>query len=86
MSKNAPRKGRALLAALRLTAPQIEGYYGNHPQNEEEAVQAGLQGWVGERDPTWGDLLEAMKGAGIDVQHCNDLKIALSTNYAFTHV
>ena len=80
VSRNAPRKGRALLEALGLTAPQIEGYYSNHPQNEEEAVQAGLQGWVGERDPTWGDLLKAMKSAGIALQHRNELKIALSTN------
>ena len=80
VSRNAPGKGRALLEALRLTAPQIEGYYGNHPLNEVEAVQAGLQGWVGERDPTWGDLLKAMKDAEFNVQYCNELKIALSTN------
>ena len=80
MSRNAPGKGRALLEALRLTAQQIEGYYGNDPLNEVEAVQARLQGRVGERDPTWGDLLKAMKDAGINVQHCNDLEIALSTN------
>ncbi len=80
VSRNAPGKGRALLEALGLTAPQIEAYYGNHPLNEVEAVQAGLQGWVGERDPTWEDLLEAMKEAGIAVQHCDELKKALSTN------
>ena len=57
VSRNAPGKGRALLEALTLTVPQIEGDYGNHPLKEVEAVQAGLQGWVGERDPTWGDLL-----------------------------
>ena len=78
VSRNAPGKGRALLEGLGLTAPQITGYYGNHPLNEEEAVQAGLQGWVGEKDPTWGDLLRAMEFAGIAVQHCNKLKKALS--------
>ena len=80
VSRNTPGKGRALLAALRLTAPQIEACYGNHPLNEVEAVQAGLQDWVGERDPTWGDLLEAMKDAGIAVQHCDELKKDLSAN------
>ena len=80
VSRNAPGKGRALLEARRLTAPQIEGYYGNDPLKEVEVVQARLQGWVGERDTTWGDLLKAMENAGINVQHCNELKMALSTN------
>ena len=79
-SRNAPGKGKALLEACGLTAPQIEGYYVNHPLNEVEAVQAGLQGWVGEKDPTWGDLLKAMEFAKIGVQHCNELKKALSVN------
>ena len=72
--------GKALLEACGLTAPQIAGYYVNHPLNEVEAVQAGLQGWVGEKMGRWEDLLKAMKFAGIGVQHCNELKKALSVN------
>ena len=80
VSRKAPGKGRALLEGCGLTAPQIEGYYVNHPLNEVEAVQAGLQGWVAEKDPTWEDLLKAMEFAEISVQYCNALKKALSVN------
>ena len=80
VSRKAPGKGWALLEACGLTAPQIAGYYVNHPLVEVEAVQAGLQGWVAEMDPTWGDLLKAMEFAEIGVQHCNELKKALFVN------
>lgn len=78
MSRNAPGKGRALLEGLGLESPQITSYFSKHPLDEVEAVQSGLQGWVDEKDPTWGDLLRAMEYAGIAVQNCNKLKRALS--------
>ena len=78
MSRKAPGKARALLEGLGLDAPQIEGCFSKYPLDEVEAVQDGLQGWVGEKDPTWRELLEAMEYAKIGVQHCNELKQALS--------
>ena len=78
MSRKAPGKARALLEGLGLDTPQIEGCFSKHPLDEVEAVQDGLQGWIGDKDPTWGDLLKAMEYAKIGVQHCNELKQALS--------
>ena len=74
-------KGRALLEALGLTKAQIAKYYGMYPQNEEEAVQDGLQAWIGgSLDSTWSDLLEAMETAGIDIQQREGLKEELCSN------
>ena len=78
VSLKAPGKGRALLGRLELDAPQIEVCFSKYPLNEVEAVQDGLQAWVGKKDPTWGELLKAMEKAGIDVQYCNELERALS--------
>ena len=78
MSRKAPGKEKALLEGLGLDRPQIEGCFGKHPLNEVEAVQDGLQGWIGEKDPTWRELLDAMEYARIGVQHCNELKKAIS--------
>ena len=78
VSRNAPGKGRALLEGLGLDIQQIESCFRKHPFDEEEVVQSGLKVWVDEKDPTWGDLLKAMEYANIDVQHCNELKRALS--------
>lgn len=68
VSKEAIGSGRALLAALGLRTPQIAKCYGANPMNEEEAIQEGLLVWIGNVDPTWEDLLTAMKTAEIDIQ------------------
>ena len=74
MSQEAIGSGRALLAALGLRKPQIAKWYDDNPDNEEEAVQAGLEDWVRGVDPTWGDLLKAMETAAIKMQACNELQ------------
>ena len=74
-------KGRALLEALGLTKAQIAKYYGMYPLNEEEAVQDGLQAWIGgSLESSWSDLLEAMETAGIDIQQREGLKEELCGN------
>ena len=77
VSQEAIGRGKALLAALGLRKPQIAKCYGDNPLNEEEAIQAGLETWVGSVDPTWGDLLRAMETANIDLQARNELKAKL---------
>ena len=77
VSQEAIGSGRALLAALGLRKPQIAKCYGDNPLNEEEAIQAGLETWVGKVDPNWGDLLKAMETADIDVQASDELKAKL---------
>ena len=77
VSQKAIGRGKALLPALGLEKPQIAKCYGDNPLNEEEAIQAGLETWVGKVDPTWGDLLKAMETADIDVQYCDELRAKL---------
>ena len=52
--------------------------YRNHPLDEEEAVQAGLQDWLASAPttdpPTWKVLLDAMDYAGIAREHIVSLK------------
>lgn len=50
--------------------------YANHPQNEEEAVQTGLQKWLdggGDRC-TWKHILDAMRIADIGAYYCKMLR------------
>ena len=74
MSQQVIGKGRALLAALGLTQPQINQCYGTYPTDEEEAIQKGLVDWIGSKDPTWGELLTAMKTPGVPIWAHNDLE------------
>ncbi len=86
MSRQAWRKGRALLEALGLSAAQIAECYGMHPLNEEEAVQHGLQVWLeGGANTTWEALLEAMETAEIYVQQREGLKEELRSNTGDSH-
>ena len=75
VSRQAYGKGRALLEALGLSTAKIKKYYGMYPLNEEESVQEGILAWIGEHlNSTWGDVLNAMKVAGIDIQQCKGLE------------
>lgn len=78
VSKNSARKGKALLELLGLPGEKIAQLYTN-PVDEEEAVQNGLQAWIGGNysDPTWTVLLEAMMEAEIPIQHHDDLEAKL---------
>ena len=80
VSRNAPKKGRAILEKLGLSREAIEACYGRHLESEEEAVQTGLQKWLdlgGDRC-TWKILICAMQFAGIGVHHCKMLRQELS--------
>ena len=71
--------GRDLLEKLGRTRSQINRYYSNNRQSEEQAIQDGLLAWVGGVDPTWGVLLKAMEEMAeeIGIQASNDLKAKL---------
>ena len=80
VSRNAARKGRAVLEYLGLSHERIEMCYENHPTNIEEAVQSGLQEWSDghcSRPATWKVLLDAMDHGGIACQHIASLRAEL---------
>ena len=77
MSKKATNKKTALLEAVDLTSAQIAQHSRANPLDEEGAIQAGLEAWIGSVDPTWGDLLNAMETAEIDLPDRDELKAKL---------
>ena len=80
VSRNAARKGRAVLEYLGLSQERIEMCYENHPTNIEEAVQSGLEEWSDghcSRPATWKVLLDAMDHGGIACQHIASLRAEL---------
>ena len=77
VSRNASRKGSAVLEGLWLDTPVIDKCHGDNPLNEEAAVQAGIIEWIGGKGcqpPTWEVLLEAMDFAQIAQQHIHSLR------------
>ena len=80
VSRKAARIGRAILEKLGLPRETIDACYGRHPQDEEEAVQTGLQKWLdlGGEHCTWKALVYAMQFAGIGVHHRKMLRQELS--------
>ena len=77
VSRTAAGKGRAVLEGVGLMSTAISACFTSHPQNEEEAVQAGLIKWIegqGRQPPTWAVLVKAMKYAQIAQQHVQSLK------------
>ena len=80
VSRNASRKGRAVLEYLGLSQERTEMCYENHPNNIEEAVQSGLEEWSdghSSRPATWKLLLDAMDHGGIACQHIASLRAEL---------
>ena len=77
MRRKTSENKKALLSALGLTGADIAQFTIANPYNEQEAIQAGLEAWVGRIDPTWNDLLKKMRGIGIDTQVCNELEAKL---------
>ena len=89
VSRKASSKGRAVLEGVGLQPETIEGCFNNHPQNEEEAVQAGLIKWSsgqGYSPPTWLVLLHAMNYAQIAEKHVQGLKKVLELGMLLTSV
>ena len=77
MSRKATDKKTALLQAVDLTSAQIAQHSRANPLNEEEAIQAGLEAWIDDVNPTWGDLLKAMETAKIALSDRNELEAKL---------
>lgn len=71
VSTNAPGKARPLFEAMGLNSTE---YFIKHPQNEEEATQAGLKDWIKAKEPTWEMLLEAMEYAKLGIRVREELK------------
>ena len=88
VSRNAAGKGRAILEGVGLPGEMRNMCYTNNPLNEEEAIQAGLMHWKDGKgsSATWTVLLEAMKYAGIAVQHITKLKEELIKGAAFSQL
>ena len=83
VSRKAAGKARAVLEGIGLDAPTMNTCFTGHPQNNEEAVQAGLTKWVGgqgHQPPTWSVLFEAMEYAMIEQQAVQGLKEKLGLN------
>ena len=77
VSRQAAKKGRAVLEGVGLHTEAIDACFSSHPQDEEGAVQAGLTKWSsgqGTQPPTWEVLLDAMEYAHIAQQHIEDLR------------
>ena len=89
VSRNAARKGRAVLEGVGLRTETIEACFRSHPLDEEEAVQSGLVKWCGgqsHRPPTWQVLLAAMEYAKIADEHVQGLKNKFGSGMLFTLV
>ena len=76
VSRNAAKKGRAVLEGVGLSSVRSNMCYTNHSANEEEAVQTGLIEWRngGGNSPTWAVLVNAMEHAEIPVPLITKLK------------
>ena len=77
VSKKTSGNKQALLSALGLTSADIAQFTIANPYNEPDAIQAGLEAWVGRKDPTWNDLLKKMREIEIATQICNALEAKL---------
>ena len=88
VSRKAVGKGRAVLEGVGLDSETIKVCFDNHPLNEEEAVQTGLNKWSGGhgRCSTWRVLLAAMEYATFAHAHVQHLKNALAGGMLFTLV
>ena len=74
VSRQAAKKGRAVLEGVGLHTEAIDACFGN--ASEEDAVQDGLIKWKdgqGTQPPTWCVLLDAMEYAAIAQEHVQGL-------------
>ena len=77
VSRQAAKKGRAVLEGVGLHTEAIDACFSSHPLDEEGAVQEGLTKWSSGQSykpPTWEVLLEAMEHAQIAQEHVHGLK------------
>ena len=77
MSRQAAKKGRAVLEGVGLHTETIDACFSNHPNDDDGAVQEGLTKWSSghsHKPPTWEALLDAMEYAEIAENHVRGLK------------
>ena len=82
VSRQAAKKGRAVLEGVGLHTETIDACFIRHPLDEEEAVQEGLTKWSSGQSykpPTWEVLFHAMDYAQIAQRHMDDLRKELHT-------
>ena len=82
VSRQAAKKGRAVLEGVGLQTETIDACFSGHPLNDEEAVQEGLTRWSSGQSykpPTWCVLFHAMDYANIAQRHIDDLRKELHT-------
>ena len=82
VSRQAAKKGGAVLEGVGLHTETMDACFSSHPQDDEEAVQAGLTKWSSGQSykpPTWEVLLQAMEYAKIAQQPIDALRKELHT-------
>ena len=82
VSRQAAKKGRAVLEGVGLHTETIDACFSGHLLDEEGAVQEGQSKWSSGqiyKPPTWEVLFSAMEYAKIAQQHIDDLRKELHT-------
>ena len=81
VSRQAAKKGRAVLEGVGLQIEAINACFSSHPLDDEGAVQEGLTRWSSGQSykpPTWEVLLYAMDYAHIAQRHIDNLRKELN--------
>ena len=78
MAQNVGKQGHTLLTYLGLPDAQIQMLHNDNPHNYTNAIHCGLLRFK-DRAGTWGELMEAMKEAGIGLEYIEALKGELNS-------
>ena len=78
MAQNVGKQGHTLLTYLGLPDSQIQMLHIDNPHNCTNAIHGGLLRFK-DRAGTWGELIEAMKEAGIGLEYIEALKGELNS-------
>ena len=78
VAQNVGKQGHCLLILLGLRDAEIQMLHNDNPHNYMNAIHGGLLQFK-DRGGTWGELIEAMKEAGIGVEYIEGLKGELNS-------
>ena len=73
VARNVGKQGHTLLTYLSLPDAQIQMLHNDNPHNYTNAIHCGLLRFK-DRAGTWGELIAAMKEAGIGLEYIEALK------------
>ena len=73
VAQNVGKQGHTLLTYLGLPDAQIQLLHNDNPHNYTNAIHCGLLRFK-DRVGTWGELMEAMKEAGVRLEYIEALK------------